>query len=159
MTLCFRCLVNHEGWQQKDLRFCHVRWSWLAHTRMKHLPNCVLEVRSPDSMCPKLDKWQSWSFPGSVGNVRLSCGLTQATKSPLLVHRGREQSPCGDGEWLLGLNLRMCSVDSEESFGHCLFVSVELWGHNLSCEATIISCSIVRYEFELGMVKMGFPLA
>lgn len=55
-TVCFHCLVNHVGWQQKDLRFCHGTWSWLAHAQMKHLPNCVSKVQSPDSMCPKLDK-------------------------------------------------------------------------------------------------------
>lgn len=37
-------------------------------------------------------------------------------------------------------------------------MSVEIWGHNFSCEATIVSCSVIRYEFKVGMVKMGFPL-
>jgi len=35
-------------------------------------------------------------------------------------------------------------------------VSVELWDHNSSCEATVLSCSILRYEFELGVAKIGF---
>lgn len=86
LTLCFHCLVNHVGWQRKNLRFCCGRWGWLAHTQMKHLLNCISEMWSPDNSCPKLDKWRSWSFLGSVGNTQLSCVWAWAAKSPPLVH-------------------------------------------------------------------------
>lgn len=152
MTLCFHCLAAHGGWQQDDLSV--LPWE------------VELAFIYPDEAAFGRWRAQAGSLPNWINDeAEAFWALWGECVALLWLNLGnKKSSPCAsrlrtEPIWRQGLNLRMCSLELEEIFGHCLFMSVELWGHNFACEATLVSCSIVRYEFEPGMVKIGFLLA
>lgn len=88
MTTVFHCLVKAHGLAGIELWCCHKRWSWLSTPcLMEQLPDCVSEVRSPDSTCSMPLDGQA--VQGTVGSTCLVYGFTPKQQShpfaPVLV--------------------------------------------------------------------------